>query len=140
MMRLPNILVAAALVLLCVSSGCARGIGSSHVPASDSQLVRMAELPERGDYGDPQPAAFATACAMLLRDAKTGQKYLLTRSYTRTTVATSGNSTTMSLASATGEYAPVLADNSLQTPRLAQLRVDCTSSRIIDRTSAPNTR
>ena len=125
-LRLP-----ATILLIFVSSGCVSARGIEPVLTTDPALTRIAELPG-ADSGN-ESASFSHACAMVLREPKSGQEYLLVRSNTQTAVAKTGNRTETSLVSATGDYA-AMSEN----PPQARLRVDCTSSRIIERLPAPN--
>ena len=126
-LRLP-----AMIFLIFVSSGCVRARGIAAVPMTGSPLIRIAELPGDDSGND---SSFSHACAMRLRESKSGQEYLLIRSNTQTTTEKTGNRTETSLVSATGDYAAIS-----ENPQLARLRVDCTSSRIIERLPAPNAR
>ena len=131
-LRLP-----ATILLIFVSSGCVSARGIEPVLTTDPALTRIAELPGADSGSDSD--AFRHACAMMLREPKSGQEYLLIRSNTQTTAAKTGNGTETSLVSATGDYA-AMSENRPQAPPLARLRVDCTSSRIMERLPAPNTR
>lgn len=130
----------AVLLLAFTSTGCVppRNIRQATSPAST--VVRVAELPEAQTSSGTQSDPFANACAMLVRDANSGQEYLLTRSEIRTTSERAGSTTSTSLVRATGEYAPVVAGDREGVPLIARLRVDCTSSRVLAKLPAPNTR
>lgn len=128
-MSFPTFCCPVATLLMVGSVACASRKGLEVVP--DATLARIAELPG-ADTGNIS-GSFSNACAMVLEEPKSGQQYLLIRSNTKTRATKKGSGTVTSLVSATGDYAAMP-----ENPPQAGLRVDCASSRILDRLPAPN--
>ena len=86
--------------------------------------MRVAELPDAAADG-----GFGRSCAMRLRDDESGREYLLVKSEIQTAENNVGGIAIKKLASAAGDYALIRAEPSADPA--AELRVDCTTSRVV---------
>lgn len=118
------------LLCLLATTGCVRASRATLTPTVGARLERAAELPAQSATGGMQAPAFARACAMRLRDARTGREYQIVRSEVQTTERQADSVTTTTLARAVADYDAVRADAPTGTPS-ARLRVDCITSRVL---------
>jgi hypothetical protein len=121
----------AALATLHVSMArSARAQTADSWPSAGARLARVEEpsVPPTADLA-------SSACAMRLRDPKTGREYLVRHSTAQTEVAPHGagptTSTTTRLLHAVGEYARVEPKGDTLSTRV--VTVDCLSSRVVVR-------
>jgi len=119
----------AALVTLHVClAGRAHAQAADSWPSAGAQLVRVADpsMPPSSDLA-------SSACAMRLRDPRTGREYLVRHSTAQTEIAPHDaaptTSTTTRLLHAVGEYARVEQKGDTLSTRV--MTVDCLNSRVL---------